>query len=155
MVNKNQPTVTEYADNLSASLEKFFIGSLPALPDNIKEFIVKISPYLTLFMMLLLSPVILAGLGLGAIIAPLSFLGGLGTGFGFILGLIVAFGSLILSLLALPGLFKREKRSWRLVYYASLLSLVNTLFNEGLLSLLISAFISFYILFQVKSKYTK
>ncbi|MCE7897998.1 hypothetical protein DYH11_02175, partial [Candidatus Microgenomates bacterium CPR3] len=152
MTKQTQPTLTDHADNLSNKLEGFFVGSLPALPDNIKEFIVKASPYLTLIMMLLLLPVIVAGLGLGAIITPFSFLGGIGSGFSFILGMVFAFGSLILSLMALPGLFKREKRSWKLVYYSNLLSLFNNLFTGGLGSMLFSALFSFYFLFQVKGK---
>lgn len=155
MAKQTQPTITEHADNLSNKLEGFFVGSLPALPDNIKEFIVKVGPYITLVMMVMLLPVIVAGLGLGAIVTPLSFLGGVGTGFGFILSMVFAFGGLILNLMALPGLFKREKRSWKLIYYATLLSLVDDLITFRLGGLIISTLVSFYFLFQVKGKYTK
>lgn len=155
MAKQTQPTLTDHADNLSNKLEGFFVGSLPALPDNIKEFIVKVGPYLTLIMMLMLLPVIVAGLGLGAILTPFSFLGGMGTGFGFVVSMIFAFGSLILNLMALPGLFKREKRSWKLIYYATLLSLIDDLVTFRLGGLVVSTLISFYFLFQVKGKYTK
>ncbi len=155
MPKNTQPTVTDYADNLSTKLEGFFVGSLPALPDNIKEFIVKVGPYITLVMMIMLLPVIVAGLGLGAVVTPLSFLGGVSTGFGFILSMVFAFGTLILNLMALPGLFKREKRSWKLIYYATLLSLIDDLITLRLGGLIISTLISFYFLFQVKGKYTK
>lgn len=152
---KQSKTLTAYADDLSAKLESFFVGSLPALPDSVKEFIVKVGPYVTLVMMLLLLPVIVAGLGLGAVLTPFSFLGGMGTGFSFVVSMIFAFGSLILNLMALPGLFKRERRSWKLVYYATLLSLLDDLFTFRLGGLIVSTLISFYFLFQVKAKYTK
>lgn len=155
MAKNNSSTITDHADRLSTKLESFFVGSLPALPDGIKEFIVKVAPYLTVFMMILLLPVLVAGLGLGAVLTPFSFLGGMGSGFGFILSLVFAFGSLILNFMAIPGLFKRQKKSWKLVYYATLLSLLDDLFMLRLGGLLVSFLLSFYILFQVKGKYTK
>lgn len=154
-MSKTQPTLTEYADSLSQKLETFFVGSLPALPDSVKEFIVKVSPYLTLIMMLMVAPLLLGALGLGTILMPFSFFGGLGSGFSYILTLVMSLGTLVLQLIALPGLFKRQKRSWTLVYYATLLSLLDELFTFRLGSLVVSALLSFYFLFQVKSKYTK
>lgn len=148
-------TVTQYADELATKLEGFFLGSLPGLPDGIKEFIVKVSPYLTLIVAIMFLPILLAALGLGAFFLPFSFLGGLGTGFGYMVGMVFAFGAMALQFMALPGLFKREKKAWQLVYYASLLSIINSLFSSGVGSAAISGFITFYFLFQVKSKYSK
>jgi len=148
-------TITQYADDLAFKLEPFFTKSLPALPDSVKEIIVKISPYLTLVLMVMFLPVLLGALGLGAIFMPFSFIGGLSTGFGYIVGLFFAFGATVLQLLALPGLFKREQKAWKYIFYANLLSLTHTLFSAQLGSFIFSALISLYFLFQVKAKYTK
>ncbi len=148
-------TITQIADDFAIKLESFFVGSLPALPDSIKEIIVKISPYLALVLSILLLPLILGALGLGALFMPLSFLGGIGTGFSYIIAMVFALGALVLQLMAMPGLFKREKRSWKLIYYATLLSLIDDIVTFQLGGLILSTLISFYFLFQVKSKYTK
>lgn len=154
-MSTKQKSITEYANDLATKLDSFFVGSLPALPDNAKEFIVKFSPYLTLILAVMFLPILLAALGIGAFFLPFSFLGGVGTGVGYMIGMVFAFGAMTLQFMALPGLFKRERKAWNLIYYASLLSILNNLFSAGIGSSALSAFISFYFLFQVKSKYTK
>jgi predicted membrane protein len=62
---------------------------------------------------------------------------------------------IVLQLMAIPGLFKRQEKAWRLMFYSSVLSLVQQLFSFNLGGMVIGAIISFYFLFQVKSKYTK
>ena len=152
----NSPeTVTTYLTKLETELEKIFVGKLPALPTNIKEVIVKLAPYLVLFSMLMLSPLILAALGLSAAFLPFSYLGGLHMGFSYSLGLIFTLGQIILELLAIPGLFKRQLSAWRLVFYSTLIYLVGQLISFNLGSVIIGGAISFYFLFQVKSQYTK
>lgn len=148
-------TITKFVDDLGVKMEPFFTKSLPSLPDSAKEAIVKVAPYLTLILMLLFLPFLLGALGLGAIFMPFSFLGGFHMGVSYIIALFFGFGAALFQLLALPGLFKRENKAWKYMYYASLLSLINNLFSGGVGNLLFSALLSFYILFQVKAKYTK
>jgi len=62
---------------------------------------------------------------------------------------------IVLELIALPGLFKRKESAWRLMFYSTLLSLVQQLFRFDIVGLAIGGAIGFYILFQVKSKYSK
>lgn len=154
-MSKQPATITQYADDLSTKLETFFVGSLPALPEAGKEAIVKVSPYIALILSIMLLPVILGALGLSALFMPLSFLGGVRGGFGYIFSMIFAIGGMILQLMAMPGLFKREKRSWKLIYYATLLSLIDDILTFRLGGLIVSTLVSFYFLFQVKSKYNK
>ena len=153
---KTQSTVTDSLRTLETSIEKIVLGkSIPALPDNVKEIIVKLSPWFAAISMLILLPVILAAFGISAIALPFSYLGGLNMGFGYTLGLVFSFGMIVLELMAIPGLFKREQRAWRLIFYSTLLSLLQQLFRFDVVGLVIGAVISFYFLFQVKSKYTK
>ena len=57
-------------------LEEIFGKKAPQLPANAKEAIVKCGPYITLVLLVLSLPVILIGLGLGAIVAPFAALEG-------------------------------------------------------------------------------
>lgn len=156
MAENKQSTITDSLKTLESEIEKVVLGkSIPALPDNVKEIIVKLSPWFALISMIILLPVILAALGISAIALPFSYLGGLNMGFGYTIGLIFSFGMIALELMAIPGLFKRELRAWRLIFYSTLLSLLQQLLRFDVLGLVIGAVISFYFLFQVKSKYTK
>ncbi|KKU46849.1 MAG: hypothetical protein UX62_C0005G0009 [Microgenomates group bacterium GW2011_GWA2_46_7] len=151
----SQPTITSYLNKSESELEKIFVGKVPALPENVKDILVKVAPYLALFSMLMLAPLILAAFGLGAAFLPFSYLGGLHMGFSYTLGLVFSLGQLLLELLAIPGLFKRQVKAWQLMFYSSLIYLVGQLVSFNLGSVVIGGAISFYFLFQVKSKYTK
>lgn len=151
-----QTSVTDYLKTLEAQIEKVVLSkSIPALPDNVKELIVKISPWFAAISMLMLLPLILAAFGISAVALPFSYLGGLHMGFGYTLSLVFTFGMIVLELMALPGLFKRKENAWRLMFYSTLLSLIQQLFRFELGGLLIGGAIGLYLLFQVKSKYTK
>lgn len=153
---KSQPTTTDYLRTLETKIEKVALSkSIPGLPDNVKEIIVKLSPWFILLSMVMLMPLVLAAFGLSAIALPFSYLGGVRVGFAYTVGLVFTFGVILLELMAIPGLFKRQQKAWRLIFYSVLLGLVQQLTRLDLIGAVISGAISFYFLFQVKSKYTK
>ena len=58
------------------------------------------------------------------------------------------------TIVAVPGLFKRTKGAWTLLFYASIISLIGSIISlSGIVSGLIGAIIGWYILFQVKELY--
>ncbi len=156
MAKSTQNSLTDTLKSLEVEIEKVALSkSLPGLPDSAKELLVKVAPWLAVISMVVLLPVILAAFGLSAVALPFSYLGGLHMGFSYTIGMIFSFGMIILELMAIPGLFKRQERAWRLMFYSTLLSLVQQLINFNLGGLVIGGAISFYLLFQVKSKYSK
>lgn len=140
-------------EKLESKLDLYFNKKAPNLPENIKESIVKYSPYITLIIMIICLPIILFALGLGTVLLPLSFLGGLGTGFKGMISLIFLVITLTLTTVALPGLFKRAKKSWKLMFYCSLISTVQNLLTFNISNLIIGSVISWYFLFQIKNYY--
>lgn len=139
---------------LTDTLELYLVKKAPfSLPTGVKEFIVNVGPWITLVLMILTLPVILALLGLGAILAPFSFMGGLNAGFGYIVGIVVAIITLVLEAMALPGLFKRKMAGWNLVYYAILLQAVEHILRFDIGGLIIGTTLSLYFLFQVREYY--
>lgn len=155
MAKSSAPSVTDLLKTSEVELDKIFVGRLPALPNSVREVIVKLSPWLALISLIIMLPLVLAIFGLGAVMLPFSYLGGLHAGFGYTIGLVFSLGMIILELMALPGLFKRQQKAWRLIYYSVLLSLVQSLLSFNLGGLVIGAGFSFYFLFQVRSKYTQ
>lgn len=139
--------------DVEALLEKYLVKKAPSLPPNLKEAIVKFGPYVALILIILSLPLVLGAFGLSALFAPLSFLGGVGTGVGFSLGILLTFVTLVLEVIALPGLFKRQLSAWRLMFYATLVSGVSSLLQGSLVGMLVGLLIGLYVLFQIKSYY--
>lgn len=136
--------------SLENKMEAFFIKTLPPLPKNIVEILVKIAPWLAILG-------VIGGLqGLWAYYrltrTPL-FEMAMYQGWGYRLSPLIILGQLILTGLAIQGLFARKMSAWRLMYYSVWLSLLSSLLYGNLVSLVISGLISFYILFQVKGEY--
>lgn len=156
MADKSQNTVGSYVNQIESKLEEVFTGKkIPALPDNVKEILVKLNPWFALFMMITLLPLLLAALGLSAVLLPISFIGGFQTGIGGTLGLIFGIAMIIIELMAIPGLFKRQAKAWKLMFYVTLLSALQNILSFNLGGLIIGGAISCYFLFQIKSKYNK
>ena len=153
--------VTGVLSQLEGILDEYLVNKAPfALPPEVKEFIVKVSPYLVIVFAVMALPLILAALGLTAILSPFAMLGGYGYGYGFSWGFVAIIGlassviTVILEVIAVPGLFKRTKGAWRLLFYASIVSLIGTILSlSGIFSGIIGAIIGWYILFQVKELY--
>jgi len=135
-------------------LYEYFGKKAPALPEGLKEFIVKFSPWITLVMMIMMLPIILAFLGIGAVLMPMSFMGGATFGVNYTVSFIFFIIMLVIDAIALPGLFKRKLSAWRLIFYVSLVSAVHNIITMNLGGLIIGTLITFYVLFQIKSKYS-
>src|SRR4030067_1612684 len=94
-----------YLKQLEDLLTEYLVKKAPALPANIREAIVNFAPWITLVILILTLPLVLAVFGLGAFLAPLSFLGGVTAGTNYILALLLSGVQLVLEALAIPGLF--------------------------------------------------
>jgi hypothetical protein len=142
-----------YLADLENLLEEYLLKKAPALPEAAKEAIVKFGPWITLILMILAAPALLAAFGLGTFFAPFAYMGGLNAGFGYMVGLVFAALVIVLELIALPGLFKREAKSWRILYYVALLNALHNAISLDVVGLVVGTLISMYILFQVRAYY--
>jgi hypothetical protein len=146
-----QTSADQPPKDLIGFLDFYLVKKAPfQLPDGAKEAIVQYGPWITIVLLVLTLPLLLALLGIGAIFAPF---GGLGaaTGFG-----IVAITTLIevgLTIAALPGLFARKTGGWTLLFYARIVSFVSAILSLSIVSGIVFGLISFYILFQVRPLY--
>ncbi len=140
--------------HLEHALESLYKKITWHLPPNIKEFIVKFGPWITLILMLLAIPVVLMALGLTALLAPFAMIfGGVRASMFAVIHGIIALVALVLEAMALPGLFARSKKGWYLVYYSALVSAIGQLLGGEIFGMLIGLAISLYILFEVKEYY--
>lgn len=152
--SETKAQLTSLVAQLEAHLDEYMVKKAPfTLPAEAKELIVKVSPYLVIIFAVLAIPALLAALGMSAVLAPVAALGGHVWGFSAVISLVVAIVTLGLELMAVPGLFKRTKGAWRLVFYATIVSFVGSLLTFNFVGGIIGAIIGWYILFQVKEKY--
>jgi hypothetical protein len=145
-VHNPEPTLP-----LEKELLPLFTEKAPfQIPDEWQEVMVKYGPYI----LLILVPLSLLAIGIGAIATifsafTLNFLGSI--------SLLLTILSMILNLVALPGLFSRSRSSgWTLLYYGFLLNTLASLVTlsiVGILSGAIGFLIGGFILFQIRGKY--
>lgn len=132
---------------LEKELEPIFTKQLPPFPDNIKDLCVKIAPILAIIGVVLG----VLGTGLGVLFSPFAwFSGSILYGIGIVFLVIMV----ILNALAIPGLFNQKMEGWKYMYYAQLVNIVYHLCTGTWISGLIGAFIGFWILFQIREKYS-
>lgn len=124
------------------------------LPPSAKEAIVKVGPWIAVILIVLTLPVIFAAIGLGAVVTPFAMIyGGLNFGISMMLRIALSIITLVMQIIALPGLFHRSLKAWYLVYYASLISAVGGLISYNIIGTIISLVISMYILFEIREYY--
>lgn len=139
---------------LEKTLEVYLVDKAPfQLPDGAKEFMVKYGPWIILVLLVLSLPALLLAFGLGTLVAPFAFLGGLQAGVTYGVGMIFSVVVLVMEALALPGLFGRKMSGWRMMFYATLVGAVQNVITFSLGGLVIGTLLSLYILFQIKSYY--
>lgn len=141
------------------TLELYLVKKAPfQLPTNVKEILVKFAPWATLVVMVLSLPAILAVVGLGAAAGALTgIMGPFATAQyaqGITISVVVLIVTVLLQLLAIPGLFAKKIQGWRLLFYASLVGLVGSVLNPlSIVTSLIFTAIGLYFLFQIRSYY--
>lgn len=140
---------------LESLLEQYLVQKAPALPTNIKELIVNFAPWLMIIAIVLALPAIFALLGLGWFYAPFAWGSRIAAQVSFTYTLAILFlaVTLIMRILALPGLFARSRSGWKLVYYSVLINAVYSLLSYQIVSCLIGTLLGLYFVFQVKSYY--
>ena len=135
---------------LESVFDDYLGKKAPQLPENVREIIVKIAPYAEIRMVIMGIMGVLAIFGLTGVAMPYMMAYGASPLY-FISTVIMVIG-LVMSGMAIPGLFARSKQGWNLIYWASLVNVVSMLVRFDLISVLFSV-IGLYILFQIKSKY--
>ena len=142
-------------NQLNKTLELYLVKKAPALPKNIKEILVKLAPWGAIIGVVLSIPAILAFFGLSAMMSGLPYgaYGMMRAGGGFSLAALFLVATAVLEALAIPGLMKRKMAGWNFLYWGVLVNAGYSLLSYDIVGLIVSALISLYLLFQVKSYY--
>jgi hypothetical protein len=133
-------------------LDFYFVKKAPfQIPEEGRELIVKWGPWIAVILLALTLPFVMFVLGFGTFLMPY---GGYGyaTGFGTAAAFLIL--HIVLVALSLPGLFARKMAGWRFMFYAQVASLIQSILYGAFISGIIGALIAFYILFQVRAKYS-
>lgn len=151
--------IMQYLHEVDKFFQDIYVTKAPFnIPESWREIIVKVSPYLNIFgilMSLVALPMLLGlgamgsflGMASGATLNPLNNVMG-------ILGLAFTLANLVLMIMAAQGLFKRKASAWKLLFYASLLNVVQAALSFNIGGVVITLVVGMYVLYQVKAKYT-
>lgn len=139
-------------EQLDKNLEDLFLRKIPyQLPPDAKELIVKFAPWIVIIFTLLALPVIFSALALTSLFSPLAYAAG--ASMYWVIPTVILVVSVIMNLLALPGLFNRTMPGWKYTFYGEVLSVLSTLLSGNIVGAIVGGAIGFYILYQVKSYY--
>ena len=133
-------TSSKFLKNTEKMLSDIFEVKAPALPKSVKDFIVKYGPYFSLISLLIYIPVIISL----SFVALFSF---------FNIAVVLSLLSLVFTAMAIPGLFKKTRKSWLYLFYAALIYMVANMLRLNLGALIINGAIQLYFLFQIRSYY--
>lgn len=148
------PATAEPPKDLIGLLDFYLVKKAPfQIPDAGRELIVRFGPWITVVLLILLLPILLFALGLGALVIPFSGAAGVGYSAGFGLLTIFVIIEIGLMIAALPGLFARKMSGWTLLFYSQLVGIVHSLLMGNIIGGLLTALIGLYILFQVRPLY--
>lgn len=138
--------------NIESQIENFVTKTLPPLPEKGVEILVQLSPWFAVLGVILGVPTILTLLGVSRAAAYYR-LAGIGLGWGYQISNLLFIVQMVLSALAIQGLFARKLSAWRLMYYSAWVSILANLLSGEVVGMLIGGLLSFYLLFQVKKAY--
>ncbi len=143
-------------DQIITTLEELF-NKLPSLPKDVKEFIVKNAPILNYVIIAITAYMAIMLFGITSYFSTFAPIIPVHSIFGFstFLSLIFLIASIILFIKAIPGLKNKKIDGWNMMFYASLVQLVYSIFSGNLIGQLFGTAVGLYFLFQVKSYYKK
>lgn len=141
----------DFLKKLDILFENLFVKKAPPISVKAKEWMVKAAPWLALIFGIIALPGIFAVLGFGTITAPFWAFKGVRY-FGFIASTIASIIQVALELMAVSALFKKLAKGWQLLYYSTLLGVISAVLYTSVFGLL-TAVVSLYLLYQIKSFY--
>lgn len=156
------PATSSVANGIEGWLETYLVKKAPfQIPANGREWLVKAAPWIDLVLLILLLPAILLVFSVGSFVGVVNPAIGVAVGPLYWLAILVLVVQAVVMGVALPGLFKRKRSAWKLLFWATLVSIAYGLVGwagtptdiGGLFWSLLSAVISLYILFQIRDYY--
>lgn len=155
--NSSQPgsDVRGWVARVEAWLDEYMVKKAPfQIPMGGKNFLATIAPYLIIIGIVLFVLSLPALLGLGALGGAMGMMGGyMGWGYAMMISTLTSVIVVVLEACAVPGLFKRTHKAWRLVFYATLVSFAGSILTLNLVGAVIGGVIGWYLLFQIKELY--
>jgi hypothetical protein len=135
------------------------------LPKGLTDFLVQYGPWITLVLAVLSLPALLAVLGLGVFVGGLgAYYAGVNASIFYWLSMVVLAAQIVVMFVSVPMLLKRQRNGWLLLFYVEMFYVAYTVlgalanpygFVGSLIGAAIGAVIGFYVLFQIRSYYTK
>ncbi len=143
---------------LEDTLETYLVDKAPySIPSEWKDLIVKFLPWIVIAGTLAAIQSVLSYLGLSSLVSQFGYAPGLRYGLmnpGNSIQLLIWGLIAVLEGLSIQGLFKKQERSWKLLYYVGIINAVRSLLTFDVIGFAVGSLLSFYVLFQIKDYYS-
>lgn len=153
------PDMRAKAEQNMAALENWMaplFAKTPHLPENARQSIAQVAPWIALIVGILGIAAILSAGGFASMFAFAYVFSGVSY-FALYAALIVGLIAAILDLLAFKPLQARQKKGWNFIFYGTVLSAVsailNLLFGYASLGTIIGPLVGFWLLFEIRGLY--
>jgi hypothetical protein len=144
--------VNQFSNDIVKKLEQWY-SPAPSLPKNAKELLVKYMPLIALIFGIIGILLSLAGIAALTTLAPLALITAVHGFSGGFFALIFGLASSILLFAAYSGTKAHKISGWNMLFWSEVVSLIGSLVSLNIIQGIISALISFYLLYQIKSYY--
>jgi hypothetical protein len=143
MATSKNKTFTDYINQLDTVLHEYLVEKAPAIPQNGKNAIAMVLPWLIIvFFVVALVPILTGGI-LSIFTLNLNLM----------VAMVMSLAIALIEVLAFPYLLKRQMRGWKLLFYACLLSVVQFLLTGNIIGGILGTLLSLYLLYQIKELY--
>lgn len=139
---------------LEDTLRVYLVDKAPSIPSEWKRIMVEFAPWILILSTLISAKSALDYFGFGSLVSIFGYLPGIQNGLSNIVDVVIWIILTVLQAMAIRGSFKRQKKAWKLVYYAGLVNSLRSLLVFDLIGFVIQTLAFFYVLFQVKEYYT-
>lgn len=140
---------------LEDTLRIYLVDKAPvSIPSEWKEIIVTIAPWVLIISTLMSVKAVLDYFGFSSLVTSFGNFSGIQNGFANSIDVVIWIILAILQAMAIKGSFKRQKKAWKLVYYAGLVNSLRSLLIFDLIGFVVQALAFFYIIFQVRDYYS-
>ena len=144
----------ELLEKLENLCDEYLVKKAPfQIPEKGRTVLVDFMPWIALIFGIMGAVALLGLLGLTGMVMPFAYLSGVGAGIGYFISLIISIIAVVLELMSVQGLMKKQMKGWRFAYYSVLVTAVGNIVTFNLIGLVIGTLLSLYLLFQVKGYY--
>ncbi len=132
---------------------RYFYQKAPGIPEGPRRLIAKFIPWCLILFIIWQLYGLVQYISFELVTPSISYLYVFGSGGFGIFGIMLVGMSVVMELVALPGLMRYKRIGWQYFFYGQVLAIFNEMIHFNLINLIFGGLISLYLLFQIRGYY--